>query len=348
MRAVVMRSFGSPEVLVHDEVPTPQPGDGEVLIRVHSVSVNRTLDLTVRAGRSPFQVALPHVLGTDPAGVVAAIGPGVTKVQEGDRVTVVSAVRCDECEGCRAKRMCRKVRHIGVESWGGYAEYVVVPELQTHPIPQGVDFAEATYVTRHFGMAEGQIRTSGVQAGQTALVMGAAGSLGAMLVQLLKRRGVAVIGAAGADDRVGHVRDLGADLGINYRAQDLAAEVRTFTGGRGAEVVFENIGDPELFGKAFESLAFEGVMVTAGFHGGGTVPLDVRRLHLQQLSVLASNARFDALGHDKHDFIADGLELLAAGEIRAFIGARMPLAEAVQAHRLIERREVPGKLVLLP
>ena len=136
MKAVVIREFGPPEVMRFEEIPTPQPGPDEVLIRVHAVSVNRTLDLAVRAGTYAFVPALPHVLGVDPSGVVAAVGPGVTTRKVGDRVVTRQILRvATATEGPAI---------LGVHAWGGYAEYVKVPVSATHPIPSPLDFVTAT------------------------------------------------------------------------------------------------------------------------------------------------------------------------------------------------------------
>jgi NADPH:quinone reductase-like Zn-dependent oxidoreductase len=345
-----MHGYGGPEVLEYEEVQTPRPEAGEVLLKVEAVSINRTLDLAVRSGTSPFRVTFPHILGTDPSGIVEAVGPGVGHVEAGQKVAIRSVVHCGECPGCLANRMCTRTRHIGVECWGGYAEYVVVSQAQAMTIPDDVDFADATYIARHFTMATAQVRATEVSAGDTVLVMGAAGALGTLLVQLLTMKGATVIGAAGTDDRVAHVLEYGADYAINYRNGDLTERVMDITGGEGVRVVFENIGDPELWTAAFNSLAFEGELITAGYHGGGVVPLDVRRLHMRRLRVVSTRSPQGggASPMMRSELVGDGMRLLQGGTIRAAIGARLPLSEAAEAHRLIERRAIPGKLVLVP
>jgi NADPH:quinone reductase-like Zn-dependent oxidoreductase len=231
---------------------------------------------------------------------------------------------------------------IGVHRWGGYAEYVAVPAQAVCPIPESLSFAEATVIVRHFPVAFALAhRRAGLRAGETALVMGAAGALGSALVQVAKLTGATVIAGAGADDRVAAGRALGADSGVNYRAQDLEQEVRRLTNGRGVDVVFENTGDPALWPGAFNSLAHGGRLATVGAHAGEIVPIDVRRLYTQVQSVLGGAP---AQASD----VARALEEASAGRIRAVIGATLPLEQAREAHALVEEGRVIGKVILVP
>ncbi|HRK65747.1 MAG TPA: zinc-binding dehydrogenase, partial [Terricaulis sp.] len=270
MRAIVMRSFGGPDVLRLEEFPPPQAGPGEVVFQVHAVSVNRTLDLVVRAGDYPFEIKLPHILGSDPSGVITAIGPGVTDRKVGDRVVSIPW----------RTQPVGPLDSLGMQHLGGYAEYTKLPAASTVLVPDGLDFATATVVTRHAPAAFNLLRDRAqVQSGEWVLVMGAAGGLGSAGVQVAKHLGAKVIAAAGAPERVQAALDLGTDYGVDYRAQDLTEEVLRITEGRGVEVVFENIADPVLFPKAFMSIARHGRLVTAGSHGGGDVNLNVKRLY---------------------------------------------------------------------
>jgi len=344
MKAIVLREFGGPEVLRLEELPTPTAGPGEVLIRVHSVSVNRTLDLVVRRGDYPSDIHLPLVLGVDPAGVVVAAGEGVEQPKVGDRVAVVSSVACGQCRYCRAgeEALCQKSRHIGVHRWGGYAEYVAVPAANAFPIPAELPFAEATVITRHFPMAFNLLSSkANLQSGEWVLIMGAAGALGSCGVQVGKLLGAKVIAGAGADERVAAALGYGADFGINYRRQELAPEVMKLTNGKGADVVFENIADPTLWPGSFNSLAWAGRLVTAGGHGGGMVTLDVKRLYLKRLRIIG------AAGTNRRD-VERSLQAAAAGKIRAIINRTMPLREAAAAHRIVEENQTLGKIILDP
>jgi NADPH:quinone reductase len=344
MKAVVLREFGAPDVLHLENVATPAPAPGEVLVEVHSVSVNRTLDLVVRAGKYPADVKLPLVLGVDPAGVVVAAGEGVADPPVGARVAVVSMIPCGTCRYCREgeEANCTKSRHIGVHRWGGYADYIAVPAQSAFMIPDNVSFADATVISRHFPMAFNLlVNKAELQSGEWVLIMGAVGALGSSGIQVAKMLGANVIAGAGSDERVALAKSYGADHGVNYRAQDLAKEVMKITGGRGADVVYENIADPTLWPGAFNSLAWAGRLVTAGGHGGGQVTLDVKRLYLRRMKILG------AAGTNKRD-VARALEAAGTGKIRAIIDRTMPLSEAVAAHRIMEEERILGKIILEP
>jgi NADPH:quinone reductase len=334
MKAVVIRAFGPPDVMRLEEVPTPTPGPGEVLIQVHAVSVNRTLDLVVRAGRYARTVSFPHVLGVDPSGIVVAVGPGVAERKVGERVA--TTIRLNQVSGAEHPRL------LGIDIWGGYAEYVKVPATAAHIVPDAVDFPVATVVARHAPTAFHLLRDRAkVEPGEWVLVMGAAGGLGSAGVQAAKYLGARVIAAAGADERVQAACDLGAEAGVNYRANDLTAEVLRITQGRGVNVVFENIGDAELFAKAFASLARGGRLVTAGGHGGGIVPLDVNRLYLDQITVMGARGEIAA-------DVTRSLEAAAQGRFKVLIDRVLPLSQAVRAHEIVAARSGIGKVLLDP
>lgn len=329
---MVIREFGAPGVLKLEDVPTPEPGPGEVLVAVHAVSVNRTLDLVVRAGKYARLPALPHVLGVDPAGVIARVGPGVTDRKVGDRV--VTTIRINKPN--------EPPRMLGVQMWGGYAEYVKLPADRTFLIPDGLDFVTATVVARHAPTAFHLLRDRAkLKAGEWVLVMGAAGGLGSAGVQAAKYLGAKVIAGAGADERVQAAMALGADAGVNYRAQDLTAEVMRITEGRGVDVVFENIGEPVLFPKAFASLTRMGRLVTAGGHGGGNVPLDINRLYLNQITIIG------AVGETPEDMTL-ALQAAADGKLKVLIDRVLPLSQAALAHELVDSRDGLGKVILDP
>ena len=344
MKAVVLHEYGEPEVLRFEDVPDPSPAAGEVVVEVHSVSINRSFDLLLRRNGNNRGATLPLVMGADPSGIVSELGAGVSNVRIGDRVAITSSIRCGECKQCRAgnESACRKPTHMGVHRWGGYAEYVCAPERAVIPIPGGLPFADATVITRHAPAALNLLDDKAeIQPGEWALVMGAAGALGSFCVQVAKQRGATVIAAAGTDARVQAVIDLGADFGVNYRAHDLEQEVLEITDGEGVDVVCENIGDPTLWPGAFNSLAQCGRLVTMGAHGGGKVELDVRRLYGKRLRVIG------AAGVTR-DNVRRSLDMGAAGEIKALIDSVMPLAKAAEAHRRLENENPPGKVILDP
>jgi NADPH:quinone reductase-like Zn-dependent oxidoreductase len=344
MKAIVIEEFGGPDVLHMADVPEPVAARGEIVVKVHSVSVNRTLDCVVRAGQYPVAIQMPHVLGVDPSGEVVEVGPGVTNFKIGDRVSTISIIPCLRCKQCvrGLEANCLHSQHLGLHRWGGYAEYVAVPERNAFKIPGTLTYSEATVITRHFPMAFNLLASKAVvRPREWVLVMGAAGALGSCCVQVAKMFGATVIAAAGADKRVALGIKYGADFGVNYREQDLAKEVMKFTGGEGVDVVCENIADPTLWPEAFDSLAIGGRMVTAGAHGGGTVSVDIKRLYLRRLSIIG------AAGTNPPD-VEKALEAAGMGQIRAIRHRAMPLHEAAEAHRLVEENQITGKIILEP
>jgi NADPH:quinone reductase-like Zn-dependent oxidoreductase len=344
MKAIVLRQFGGPEVLRLEEVPTPEPVADEILIRVHSVSVNRTLDCVVRTGKYPVKIRLPHVLGADPAGEVAEVGDAVTIFSVGDRVAVISATPCQQCAPCLSGQPanCCNSKRIGIDVPGGCAEYIAVPERYAVKLPSELSFAEGTVITRHFPMAFNLlVNKADLKPGERVLVMGATGALGSSCVQVAKMLGAKVIAGAGTDVRVELAKSYGADLGINYRARDLANEVMRLTDNAGVDVVCENISDPTLWPAAFASLALNGRLVTAGAHGGGTVKLDVKRLYMRRLRIIG------AAGTNLTD-VEKALDAAREGEIRAIIDGIMPLRDAAEAHRIVEQNQIAGKIILDP
>jgi NADPH:quinone reductase len=332
MKAIVIRDFGGPEVMQLEDFPKPVPGPGEVVLAVHAVSINRGLDLGIRAGTYAKPVKLPHILGVDPSGIVAEVGEGVTEPKVGDRVVSQPWRPAPGMPGDT----------VGVQHLGGYAEYVKLPARATLPVPDGLDFATATVVARHAPQAFTLLRDAAkVKESEWVLVMGASGGLGSAGIQVAKFLGAKAIAAAGADARVAAALGLGADAGINYRTQDLTAEAMKITGGKGVNVVFENIGDPELFPKALAALARQGRLVTAGAHAGGKVELDLHRLYLNQITIVGKP------GSSPDDTDAS-LKAAAAGRLKVLIDRVLPLSKAADAHALVMRREVTGKVILDP
>ncbi len=344
MKAIVLREFGGPEVLHLEEVPTPQPASGEILVRVGAVTVNRVLDLEVRRNAGGRQPSLPLVLGTDPSGEVIAQGDGVRGPAVGTRVALFGRSPCGTCEQCSKGDVagCRRRQTLGVNRWGGYAEYVVAPASSAFVIPAGMNYADASVITRHFPAAYNLLLDrAALQSGEWVLIMGAAGALGSSGVQVAKTVGARVIAGAGASGRVEIARSLGADFGVNYRSEALELEVMRLTDGRGVDVVFENVGDPVLWPGALNSLAVHGRLVTAGAHGGGSVTLDLRRLYQRSLHLIGGSG---AGPQHVHRALADA----AAGRIRPMPYRVMPLAQAALAHELVETGKVVGKIVLDP
>ena len=344
MKAVIIERFGGPEVMEYRDVPTPEVGPDDVLIEVHAVTVNRTLDIHVRENGDGRNPVLPLVLGVDPVGIIVEIGADVATAKLGQRVAITGPIRCEQCAPCLHGRFadCIKPVHLGIHRWGGYAEYVKIPAVNTIEIPANLDFPDLAVIFRHFPTAFHLLDCKAhVAAGDRVLIMGAAGGLGNAGIQVAKYRGASVIAAAGSDAGVALARELGADYGINYRTEDLESRVQEITGKRGVDIVFENIGAPDLWPAAFNSLGGGGRLVTAGAHGGGTVTLDVKRLYRNKLQVIGG------AGSDPKD-VAATVEGAASGRLRAAIDRILTLNDVTEAHRLVNERVVTGKVVLVP
>ncbi len=344
MKAIVIRAHGGPEVLALEEVPDPVPAPDEVVIKVHAVSVNPTLDIATREGRYPRAIRFPHVPGVDPAGVIVAVGAAVEGRRTGHRVWADFILGCGRCSACLEGnwRACRDNRMLGVDCWGGYAERVAVPARNTYLIPEGLGYGEATVIARHLPVAMYLLEDlARLQQGEWVLVMGAAGGLGSAAVQLARHMGARVIAAAGSEQRVAAAVGMGAISGVNYRTRDLADEVMKLTDGRGVDVVVENIADPELWTGAFNSLGRGGRLVTAGAHGGGRVALDVQQLYLKRLSILGG-AGMAAQGVERSLLLAE------QGLVSIPIDRILPLSRAREAQELVGRRQNTGKVVIDP
>lgn len=343
MEAIILPEYGDADVLSFETVEAPVPGEGEVLVKVRAVSVNRGFDVVARSGGSPFNLQLPLILGVDPTGDIVDVGEGIDRARIGETVFVSGVAGCRKCAACAERKPCQLAKRIGVTSPGGYAQYIAIPAFQARVLPEGVDPAEATVICRHAGAAFSEIHTADVKEGEWVLVMGAAGALGSFLIQLAKLRGAKVIAVASSADRLAACLSLGADDAVNYRAEALTERLMEITDGHGVDVVFENISDPELFPKAFASLADNGRLVSIGYHGGGTVPVDMKALHLKRLRILCS-----VMGGGSKDPVGECLNLARDGKLRSLIGVRLPLAKAAEGHRLVEEGKLIGKVILEP
>jgi NADPH2:quinone reductase len=320
MQAIVVRSLGPPEVLTCVAHPDPVPGAGEVRVRVHAAGVNFA-DTERRRGLYQ-QVALPWIPGDEAAGVVEAIGPGVASSWLG-----------------------RRVAFWAPETSGSYAELALAPAEALFDLPDGLNFATAAALPEQgltaYGLAH---RATSLTPGATALVHAAAGGVGALLVQLLRLRGVRVFGTASSPAKRTLVCQLGAEA-LDY-GDGLPELVRDATGGRGVDAVFDSVGRPTQ-AASLAMLAPYGRLVFFGEAGGRPEPVDPDALYGRNLSVGAWLLPADPLG----SWQAARRELLdwvRSGTLRVIVGEAFPLAQAAEAHRRLEARATHGKLILRP
>jgi NADPH:quinone reductase len=343
MKAIVIHEFGPPDVLKYQDLPDPQPRDGEVRIRVHAATVNRVLDVSVRAGKEGHRGAvLPLIPGVDCAGVVDAVGPGVKKWHKGMRVAAAGVMPLELC-GEDDSGYTGPTGMMGIKRPGGFAELASVPACAVIALPDGLDFHHAAVVTRHVPTAWNLLfNVAELKASETVLIMGAGGNLGSIGIQIAKHViGAKVIATAGSDDRVATGLALGADHAVNYNTHDLTAEVMKFTGGKGVNVLYDNIANPKVLPQAFHAVGFGGRVVTAGAHGGPNVTIDFSHLYHKQITIKGRP------GYHPPD-VPKCFAAAAAGKIKAQIERVLPLSRAAEAHRLVESGESVGKIVLDP
>jgi len=342
MRVSWFHRFGGPEVLVCEETARPSPGAGEAVVRVRAVGINH-VDLDHRAGTSRIPVVFPHILGREFAGEIAALGGKAGALNEGDRVWVTCRLPCGTCRFCLSGRdnLCVKEGYFGLDLPGGYAEYVKVPIANLNPLPSHVGFDAAAASQIAFGTGwHVLINRGGLQAGQSVLIQAAGSGIGSAAVQVAKLAGATVFATASSDRKLERARALGADHLINYGTENFAERVLDLTGGEGVDVVMEHVGG-EVFTNSLRCLKRNGVLVIAGAHAGEVVPFDIIPFFRGELRIAGSkNAPVTEL--------RTVMNLVAAGELTPVIHRAFPLAEAAEAHRVVESREIFGKVVLLP
>jgi NADPH2:quinone reductase len=346
MKAVVVRSYGGPEVLEYLDWPDPEVAPGEVLIRVYAVTVGRTLDVEVRRRGADFHATLPRILGSDPAGVVEAVGEGVTRVALGDRVVCTSTLFCGECDLCRAglTNACDRHQVMGVHRDGGYAELCAVPEGTVERVPDHVTMEQAALMGVSYPIAWNLLAAAGgLQAGQDVLVMGAGGGLGIAGVLVAESLGARPIAAAGSDWKLERCRDLlGVDATVNYTEPGWSGRVRELSAdGRGVAVVYENISSPELWDEAVATLRPYGRLVTCGAHGGGLVELDVRKLYRSQLAIVGDTGATAEQTRAVFERVAEG-KLDPPPVFHRF-----PLDQAAAAQEAAAGRDLFGRAVIV-
>ena len=322
MKAIRVHETGGPEVMRLEELPTPNPGQGQALVKVEAIGVN-FVDIYNRSGL--YKNPLPFTPGSEGAGTVEGVGPGVTEVKVGDRVG-------------------------WAQVGGSYATHVVAPAQKLILIPEGVNWMDAAAVLLQ-GLTAHYLATSTypLKTGDSCLVHAAAGGVGRLLCQIAKQRGARVIGTAGSPEKAAIARDGGADEVILYREQDFVAEVRRLTGGAGVQVVYDMVGK-DTFDGSLSSLARRGCLVLVGQASGPVPPLDPRVLNTKGSLYLTRPSLVDYTV-TREELLAranDVLTWLSEGKLRLRVDRTYPLAEAAEAHRALEGRQTAGKVQLMP
>lgn len=342
MKAVVFHEYGGIGVLRYEDIETPKLGPRDVLVKVRATALNY-YDVMTRAGTYRPNERLPHILGGDIAGDVAEVGSEVTHLKPQDPVVVYAALGCGHCEQCLVgePNCCVDYRYVGAHVWGGYAQYVKVPEENLVPLYQGMSYEAAAACNITFLTSWHMLVTrANLRSGEDLLVLSAASGIGVAAVQIGRLMGCRVIACVGSDDKFSRLRELGADVLINYRTDDFYQEVMKVTGKRGVDVVFENTGT-ETWDRAVRSLTRMGRLVTCGGTSGYQVTTDVNYIFHKQLSIIGSN-------HGTKRELQTLVKLLEAGKLRPVVDRVLPLTEAQEGHRILEGRKVFGKVVLVP
>jgi NADPH:quinone reductase-like Zn-dependent oxidoreductase len=339
---VRFHEFGHADVLRVEELDDPVPGPGEVTIRIRAAALNH-LDVDVREGISRFPVEFPHTLGVELAGEIEQVGEGVEEWSAGDRVNPYIMAPCGRCRFCRTGResLCLAAGFISFSTGGGYAEKVAVSERQLVRIPDGVSFEDAAAIQVAFATSWHMLFTRGrLQVGETVMINSVGSGIGSAAVQLAKQAGAFVIGNASSDDKLERARELGLDVGINHKTQDVAEEVMRITDGAGVDLVYEHVGG-ELFQKGLDSLGKDGRLVICGGHSGEVVPFDIIPFFRTQKSVIGSFVY-------TRDEVEKVFALAARGLVRPLVHTTFLLEAAGEAMDLMERREHFGKILLVP
>jgi NADPH2:quinone reductase len=305
-----------------DDLPTPQPGEGEVLVKMAAAGVNY-IDIYHRTGL--YALPLPLALGMEGAGVVEAIGSGVAEFKPGDHVAFSS-------------------------QQGAYAEYVVAPAAKVVPVPPQLDLTSAAAAMLQ-GMTVHFLTHSAypLKPGDTALIHAAAGGVGLLLVQIAKKLGATVIGTTSSEEKAQLAREAGADHVILYTQTDFEAETKRLTAGRGVEVVYDSVGQT-TFEKSLNVLRARGMMVLFGQSSGKVAPFDPGLLAAKGSLFLTRPSLFHYIA-TREDLLWRSRDLfnwLVNGELKLRLERQLPLAQAAEAHRLLSSRQTAGKLVLIP
>lgn len=341
MKAVQLYGHGGVEQLRYGDTEAPQLASAtDAIVKLKAAAVNHH-DLSIRRGTRHTGVALPHVLGSDGAGTVVAIGNQVKNLHLGDNVCLYPSRACGECEFCATDRefRCMQMRLLGERENGTYGEYISVPARNCLPIPNGFSFDEAAAFPLSFASAWRMLVSNAeIKPGESVFILGIGGGVATAALQLAKHLGAHVIVTSGSDEKLAEALSYGAEHGVNHRKADLAKDIRSFTNKRGVDVVVDNIGG-EYRAKSLASLAKGGRLVSCGAVAGAHPPTDLRRIFWNHLKVfgstVGSRAEFSRV-----------LNFISVTQSKPIIDRVFPLKDAAQAQQSLEEGKQFGKIVL--
>jgi NADPH2:quinone reductase len=322
VKAVLCKAFGPPESLVVEEVEDPRPGPGQVVIDVHACAINFP-DLLIIQDKYQFKPQLPFSPGGEVAGVIGAVGDGVEGVAVGDRV-------------------------LASTGWGGLAEKVVLDAGGAIPVPEGIDLVHASAFLYAYGTSHHALKDrAGLRAGETLLVLGAAGGVGLSAVELGTAMGAVVIAAASSEDKLELCRSYGAAMTVNYATEDLRAMVKELTGGAGVDVVYDPVGGP-YSEAALRSMAWGGRFLVIGFAAGDIPRIPLNLPLLKGCSVVGVFwGAFASKEPERHrQSLRELVGWWAEGKLRPHVSSTYPLDRAAEALRELADRKAKGKVVV--
>ena len=323
MKAVLCKQYGPPETLVFEDLPSPRAGEGEVVVAVKAASVNFP-DVLIIQNKYQFKPPLPFSPGSELAGVVKEVGAGVKAFRPGDRVMAFT-------------------------TYGAFAEEVKTEASRLLPLPEKMDFIQGAAFVLTYATTDHALRDrAALAAGETLLVLGAAGGVGIAAVEIGKLLGARVIAAASSDDKLAVCREHGADATINYATEDLRERIKALTEGRGVDVIYDAVGGPYTE-PAFRSIAWRGRHLVVGFAAGDIPKLPLNLALLKGASVVG--VFWGDFARREPGRFADSMRQLAkwyaAGKLRPHVSETFPLEKAPEALKLMAARKVKGKVVLI-
>lgn len=341
MKAAVLRQHGGRDAIQIEDVPVPEPGYGEVRIKVHACALN-WLDVGIRMGPKFGAIPLPLIGGGDISGTIDRVGEGLSRWKVGDEVIVYPLVTCGVCEFCRRGEptTCPEHRIIGEHLDGGLAEYTVVPADNLIAKPANLSFVDAAALpvvgmtAWHMLITVGQLRP-----GENVLILGAGGGVASLGIQIARHAGAVVFATTSSAEKAEHARSLGAHEVFNYREGDWVEQVLEATQRRGVDLVQDNVG-AATWPHALRVLARNGRLVPCGSHSGTSFTLEIPQIYHRQLRILGSN------GGTYHD-LTSVLRLVEQGHVRPVVDTTLPLDQIHEGHRLLEEGAHFGKVVIV-
>jgi NADPH:quinone reductase-like Zn-dependent oxidoreductase len=342
MKAVVFEEHGDPAVLHYKDVPDPKPAPGEVLIEVKATSINH-IDVFLRRGMPGVKIAMPKIAGSDAAGIIREVGPEVSGLAAGQRVTINPAISCGRCEFCTAGfgSQCLSYAMVGENRDGAYAELLAVPAHIVLPIPDSLSFEDAAAAPLIFLTAWSMMVGKGkIRPGEDVLILGAGGGVGTAAIQIARLAGCRVYATASTDEKLERARKLGADVLINYKKEEFDKKIRDLTNKRGVDVVVDYIG-ADTWVRSLRSARKGGRVLTCGATTGFAPQTDLRQIFFRQVQVIGSTM-------GSHREFLEVMKCIFRGKLTPVIDRVLHLSEARKAHELIEERAVFGKIVLTP